>query len=246
MAFIGSYELTSTVDELDQLRDTASRAWLERTAANLMATYGQVSAEKVDDAELLSKRRAEGVLDSIQDNSNTAFSTMLVLRILLCCYFSVFRALSYGAGSAGLGVVFQNLSNKFPTSEDNPTGDMLNGHVFWVHNIIQYIPTIFVSTVEAMTIYYDLLRTSVALTQIASLKLWPQDPVRMFVANSIVSEALELGHPTYIRFGINPLAGASKFIIQVCGILYKARGGLTKFLIKVCFVLRYHPQYSAV
>lgn len=235
VAFIGSYELTSTVDELDQLRDIQSRAWLERTAAKLMAEHGQASAEKVDDLNTYHKRRAEGVLDSIEDTSETAFPTMIILRIMLCCWFSIARCLSYGAGSAGLAVVFQQLANKFPTSEDNPTTGMLNGYIFWVHNIIMYGPTIIISSIEALIIYYDLLRTSVQLTQIAGLKLWPQDPIRMFVANSIVSEALELGHPTYIRFGINPLAGASKFIIKICNFLYKARGGLSKFLIKVRF-----------
>jgi hypothetical protein len=147
----------------------------------------------------------------------------------------MFRCLCYGAGSAGLAVLFEDLAkSKFPLqSEDNPQQQELKGYNFWVHMIVMYGPTVIVSTAEALVIYYDLLRTSIAVTQIAQLKLFPQDPIRTFVSNSIVSEALELGHPTYVRFGINPMVGASELVLKACFLLYKARGGLSKFLIKV-------------
>jgi hypothetical protein len=233
LAFIGSYELTSTVEELDQLRDIESRAWLERTAASVLASHGVSAADNLDMISTYETRREEGILDSIKSTSDTAFPTIIVLRVLLCCWFSIFRCLSYGAGSAGIAVLFQQAADKFPANEDGPSAKEVAGVNFWAHNLIMYGPTIAVSTIEAFAIYYDVLRTSIALTQIAGLKLWPQDPSRMFVANSVVAEALELGHPTYVRFGINPLVGASELVLKICTILYKARGGLSKFLIKV-------------
>jgi hypothetical protein len=86
---------------------------------------------------------------------------------------------------------------------------------------------------DALIIYYDLLKTSLNIAEIAGLRLYPLDPVRLFVSNSIMAEALELGHPAYVRYGIDPMRGSSRLVLYLCGLLYSARGGLSKFILKV-------------
>ena len=232
LASVTSYELTSSVEELDALRDTKSRPVLERTAAALLARKGQVAAETVDKRFREEQRKVDGILDKRALPGSGSLSPATVLRVTLCCWFCILRCTAYGIGSGGFNVLFENASNKyFPISEDAPTGAFAHYQV-WVHYIIQYVPSIIVSFIEAMVIYYDLLRTGLAVAEIAGLKLWPVDPVRLFVSNNIVAEALELGHPTYLRYGIDPMRGSSRLILYLCGLLYAARGGLSKFLIK--------------
>ncbi len=232
LAFVSSYELTSTVEELDELRNVEARPVLERTASRLLAVKGQAVAESVDMETRYRMRRAEGVLDTVESTSETSFPSSTVLRVMLCCWFCVVRCTAYGVASGGLAVLFEKLAkDNFPIPEDPPTS-MFGKAVLWVHFIITYAPAVTVSLIEALIIYYDLLRTALVVAQIAGLKLWPQDPVRTYVANSIVAEALELGHPAYVRFGVDPLRNTNQYVLKFCAVLYKARGGLSKFIIK--------------
>jgi hypothetical protein len=233
LAAVTSYELTSSVEELDALRDLGSRPVLERTAASLLERKGQRIAEVLDEKTREEQRKVDGILDQRNKTGVSAFSPAATLRVTLCCWFCVLRCTSYGIGSGGLSVLFEQLSNQyFPISENEPAGAYEKYNV-WVHYIIAYLPSILVSFIEAMVIYYDLLRTSLAIAEIAGLKLWPLDPVRLFVSNSIVAEALELGHPTYVRYGVDPMRGSSRLVLYLCGLLYAARGGLSKFMLKV-------------
>lgn len=233
LASVTSYELTSSVEELDSIRDVAGRPVLERTAAALLERKGKRVAETLELKEREQQRRADGILDNRVALGVGALSPMAVLRVTLCCWWCILRCTSYGIGSGGFSVLFEQASNKyFPITENEPTGAFAH-YVVWVHYIIAYLPSIIVSFIEAMVIYYDLLRTALAVAEIAGLKLWPLDPVRLFVTNSIVAEALELGHPTYVRYGIDPMRGSSRLVLYLCGLLYSARGGLSKFVIKV-------------
>jgi hypothetical protein len=233
LASVTSYELTSSVEELDSIRDVTGRPVLERTAAALLERKGKRVAETLELKEREQQRRADGILDNRVALGVGALSPMAVLRVTLCCWWCILRCTSYGIGSGGFSVLFEQASNKyFPITENEPTGAFAH-YVVWVHYIIAYLPSIIVSFIEAMVIYYDLLRTALAVAEIAGLKLWPLDPVRLFVTNSIVAEALELGHPTYVRYGIDPMRGSSRLVLYLCGLLYSARGGLSKFVIKV-------------
>jgi hypothetical protein len=232
---VTSYELTSSIEELDQLRDLASRPVLERTAAGLLEQKGREVADFLDNKAVEDQRKKDGILDARDVAVPGAFTPAVTLRIFLCCWFCVFRCTAYGLGSGGFNVLFEQASNKyFPISEDNTPASAFDSYVLWVHYIVQYVPSILVSFIEALIIYYDLLKTALNVAEIAGLKLYPLDPVRLFVSNSIMSEALELGHPAYVRYGIDPMRGSSRLVLYLCGLLYSARGGLSKFILKVC------------
>ena len=234
LASVTSYELTSSIEELDQLRDLESRPVLERTAAGLLEQKGRLVAEFLDEKEIEERQKQDGILDARDVASPGAFTPAVTLRIFLCCWFCVFRCTAYGLGSGGFNVLFEQASNKyFPISEDSPPAGAFGNYVLWVHYIIQYVPSIIVSFIEALIIYYDLLKTALNIAEIAGLKLYPLDPVRLFVSNSIMAEALELGHPAYVRYGIDPMRGSSRLVLYLCGLLYSARGGLSKFILKV-------------
>ena len=235
LACVTSYELTSSIEELDQLRDLASRPVLERTAAGLLEQKGREVADLLDNKAVEEQRKKDGILDQRNVAVPGSFTPAVTLRIFLCCWFCVFRCTAYGLGSGGFNVLFEQASNKyFPISEDNTPASAFGGYVLWVHYIVQYVPGILVSFIEALIIYYDLLKTALNVAEIAGLKLYPLDPVRLFVSNSIMSEALELGHPAYVRYGIDPMRGSSRLVLYLCGLLYAARGGLSKFILKVC------------
>ena len=234
LASVTSYELTSSIEELDQLRDLDSRPVLERTAAGLLEQKGRLVAELLDEKEIEERQKQDGILDARDVASPGAFTPAITLRIFLCCWFCVFRCTAYGLGSGGFNVLFEQASNKyFPVSENSPPAGAFGNYVIWVHYIVQYVPSILVSFIEALIIYYDLLKTSLNIAEIAGLKLYPLDPVRLFVSNSIMAEALELGHPAYVRYGIDPMRGSSRLVLYLCGLLYSARGGLSKFILKV-------------
>ena len=48
-----------------------------------------------------------------------------------------------------------------------------------------------------------------------------------------LQEALELGHPTDIKYNINPLAEVSALQVLVCSAVYAARKGATGFIVKI-------------
>ena len=220
------------MEELDALRNVTGRPILERGAAALLARKGEQVAIDLDKLAVERQRKVDGILDQRKAAAPSSFTPVMVLRITLCCWFCILRCTAYGMGSGGLNVVFEQQSNRFPITGNEPSGAFAHYNV-WVHYIIAYLPSIIVSFIEALIIYYDLLRTALNVAEIGGLKLWPADPVRLFVSNSIMAEALELGHPSYQRYGVDPMRGSSKFVLYLCGLLYAARGGLSKFLIKV-------------
>lgn len=246
LACITSYELTSSIEELDKLRDLDARPLLERTAAGLLEQKGRHVADLMDKKAVEALQKVDGILDTKDVAASGAFTPAVTLRIFLCCWFCVVRCTCYGLGSGGFNVLFEQASNKYFAidEEDTPLNAYTN-YVVWVHFVIQYIPSIIVSFIEALIIYYDLLKTALNIAEIANLKLYPLDPVRLFVSNSIMAEALELGHPSYARYGVDPMRGSSKWVLYVCGLLYAARGGLSKFILKVRHALL-HPLARAM
>ena len=122
----------------------------------------------------------------------------------------------------------------------------MTGWALWVHYALQFGPGVIFSFIEALVISYDFLATAIALTKVVGISLWrePMDALRVFVSNSITAEALELGHPNNIRYGINPLKGSNKFMLWLCGVLYSLRSGISKFIVKI--IIRRVVSRSAV
>lgn len=233
-----SYELTSTVQELDELRDTSGRPRLERLAVELLAKDARRAARAQDLEATLTARPIQGALDTeMGDEERSALRPMMILKVTLICWFAILRSGMFGLGAGGCAVAFQSLAKKvykaeLPDGTSRPPawGDW-HFYAYWVINGL--LPTI-VSFAESILIYFDLLKVSLAVAATSGIKLYPLDPVRVFVCNSIVAEVFELGHPSEPRFGINPLRGSNEYILKLYEMLYSLRGGALKFIIKVC------------
>jgi len=245
-----SYELTSTVQELDELRDTSGRPRLERLAVELLAKDARKAARAQDLEATLTARPIQGALDTeMGDEERSALRPMMILKVTLICWFAILRSGMFGLGAGGCAVAFQSLAKKvykaeLPDGTSRPPawGDW-HFYAYWVINGL--LPTI-VSFAESILIYFDLLKVSLAVAATSGIKLYPLDPVRVFVCNSIVAEVFELGHPSEPRFGINPLRGSNEYILKLYEMLYSLRGGALKFIIKVCPLLRARTQPSLI
>lgn len=244
LAGASSYELTSTVGELEALRDTSARPALERVAGAVLASLSVTQAGALGDAKAAARRRVDSILEARRDEGGVTLTRPARARIFLSCWLCALRCLCYGVASGALNYVCQVYADSlFPVTGAEGTHEFASPRP-WAHYILLYGPSVVLSIVEAAFIYYDLLRTSLSVAARAGVALWPPDPVRLFLANSLMAEALELGHPSYVRFGIDPMRGSSKAVLAVLGALYAARGGLTKFLLKI--VLKRVVTRSAV
>ena len=241
LANTSSYELTSTVEELDTLRDVSKRPKLEKIAVEILETSSKTAAMSSDIEATLTAHRFEGALDTKKSGEEgAAFRLATILRVTLGCWFSIFRCGALGLGAGGFALLMQNWADgSYPlcpglvggtgcSNENDPSRG-----VFYIHYIIAVLLPTIVSFIESVAIYYDLLRTSLAVARFADVKLYPMTPVRTFVCNSIVAEVFELGHPSVPRFGIDPLRGSNKYILKLYGALYNLRGGMLKFVLKM-------------
>lgn len=100
------------------------------------------------------------------------------------------------------------------------------------------------SIIEVIMVYRVTFKTALEITQATGLVLYPVDKQRAFAASSLVKTALELGNPTTIASGVNPLRESSKFTMLLAALLYKAKRGLSTFLLKL-FVKKVLPRYVA-
>lgn len=244
-----SYELATTIEELDVARDFSGRPFLEKFAQLMISRSSKKTAEKLAKATLR-KRRRLGLQNQLEEDPLLQPIELTPNKrrwLFTLCYFCVARCAAYGVASGGLSVLLGRVANQyFPVDEENTDPNQLKKWEVWVHYILAIGPGIIFSFIEALTISYDFLATAISLAAVANIPLYkdPLDPLRVFTANAIMAEALELGHPNNTRYGINPLKGSNKLILWFCGILYSLRSGLTKFIIKI--ILRRVVSRSAI
>ena len=100
------------------------------------------------------------------------------------------------------------------------------------------------SIIEVFVVYRVTFKTALQITQATGLVLYPVDSQRAFAASALVKTALELGNPTTLSSGVNPLKESSRFTMLLAALLYKAKRGLSTFLLKL-FVKKVLPRYVA-
>lgn len=90
-----------------------------------------------------------------------------------------------------------------------------------------------VSCLELALVYAAVLWTSVVITNVARLNLWPMDFQRSLIAGALARASLELEHPSDAKLGIDPRTGASTTLLLAAAMLYAGRRGVTKFLSRI-------------
>ena len=244
-----SYELATTIEELDEARDMSKRPALEKFA-QIMITKSSKSTAAVLQKKSLRRRRQVGLHETpAEDPLMLPFELTRAARIWIwvICYSCIFRCSVYGLASSGFSLLCTRAADQyFPINEADQSGNAYSHWQLWVHYIIAYGPAVVLSFIEALVICYDFLATAVGIAREAKVPLYkdPIDPLRVFTARAITNSALELGNPNNQRFGIQPLRGSNKAILWFCGILYSLRAGLTKFLVKI--IIRRVASRSAV
>ncbi len=88
---------------------------------------------------------------------------------------------------------------------------------------------------EILFLYWDALRSTLALTRAAGLPLFdePDETVDVELAGSLARAALELPNSTQPTEGVDPMREAPKLKMLLVGLLYKGKIAVTNFLLKV-------------
>eukprot|EP00937_MAST-01D_sp_MAST-1D-sp2_P002711 g2711.t1 len=114
----------------------------------------------------------------------------------------------------------------------------------WRIKVFNVFMGIIATIVEVALVYRITFISTLKLTQVTGLVLYPIDAERAYAASALVKTALEMGNPTAVTNGIDPLKGTSKFWMLISLIVYKAKRGLTTFLVKL-FVKRVAVRVTA-
>ncbi len=95
--------------------------------------------------------------------------------------------------------------------------------------------TLIASVLEILFIYWDTLRSVHELARVAGLSLFGQTEreEQAQLAEALARAALELPNPVDGPFGINSRKDASRTMLVVASLVYKAKIGLTSFVIKL-------------
>lgn len=164
---------------------------------------------------------------------------------LRCFMYGFLSALTSGAGELSVGWYLDtsdgmHAGNSYlspnatcdadpNTCMDLDVGTMAN---YWLWAIL--IPIAVASVFEIGAIYWDSLRSAMKFVGVVGLQLLPLDDERLFIALSLTRAVLELGNPEDAMEGVlNPLTEVSKWRMLLCGLLYKARIGISNFVMKI-------------
>lgn len=103
---------------------------------------------------------------------------------------------------------------------------------YWLWAFV--IPIAVASVFEIGAIYWDSLRSAMKFVGVVGLQLLPLNDERLFIALSITRAVLELGNEENAMTGVlDPLTEVSKWRMALCGLLYKARIGISNFVMKI-------------
>lgn len=201
---VTSYEIATTIQELNAARDTEGRPVLERVAQKMIMTASKKGAQILERREMQRRRRAG--MDYIYNDpllEPIVYAPGNRRWIFWLCYFNIARCFMYGLASGGLNYLTEEASNKyFPINEDEAASTKaLSNYKLYLHYLTSFAPGIIFSFIEALVISYDFLATAISLTNTVNVSLYkePMDPLRVFICNAITAEALELGHPNNVR-----------------------------------------------
>jgi hypothetical protein len=102
---------------------------------------------------------------------------------------------------------------------------------FWV---VVGVATLVASVFEIGFLYWDALRSVHAMATAAGLRLSVETPSeeQRDVALALARAALELPNPPHRVFGVDPHREATRWVVVIASLLYKAKIALTTFLIK--------------
>jgi len=207
--------------ELNQLRDVDSFGMIQRFAARVVSHVQQQSIGQLRKFE----ESKERVFLKLKLRQEALFK--LRTGRILC----IARATMMGAFVAAVGVVGEETAKiYFPVDEGSY--ELTSTHV--MHYTLIYFPAIIFSAVEVLYLSWDFFHTAINTCARVGIRLWPLEEATVVVMfHAVLGEALELGHSSDAKFGVNPLVNVSDFQMIACGILYKMRAGLAKFMTKV-------------
>lgn len=198
---LSSYEIATTIEELNVARDTEGRPVLERISQKMIMSASKQGAKVLERREMI--RRRQGSMDFTSEDpllQPIAFTPGKIRWIFCLCWFNIIRCFVYGLTSGFLNYGTEIVSTTyFPINPDaTPNFNDYNLYVFY---LISFGPGFIFSFIEALTISYDFLSTAIRITNSVDVSLYkdPMDPIRVFICNAIISEALELGHPNNVR-----------------------------------------------
>jgi len=101
---------------------------------------------------------------------------------------------------------------------------------FWLWVITA---TVVVTAIELAYLYFDALKATLKLAQVANIPLFPKGKEASAMAGALARAALELPNPTTTDVNINPTRESSRLRVFLAPLIYKAKITVTNFLAKL-------------
>eukprot|EP01064_Diplonema_japonicum_P034297 TRINITY_DN7070_c2_g1_i1.p1 TRINITY_DN7070_c2_g1~~TRINITY_DN7070_c2_g1_i1.p1 ORF type:complete len:1634 (+),score=366.98 TRINITY_DN7070_c2_g1_i1:43-4944(+) len=147
----------------------------------------------------------------------------------------IIRAAIAGLISSGLSAVAEMLAEAY--FSDESVGFSINiasgkKPEYWV---IIITATIIFSTLEIFYLYYDAMRTTMVISELFGLVLYPLDEERRFFSNALARCCLELTHPVETMWGVDPVRNQPDIVRAMSRTAYQAKSGISAFLLRMSF-----------
>jgi len=229
LSSINAYLLQSSEEELRKLCDINQMPIMERLPA--MVIRGICKRRYERNKKKAKEMKDKGIVvkkTSIFDQENAKIPDSFKKTFNRRSWYFAFRCFLLGLFSGIVGAIFEVVA-----MELYPPDDSLTSKTTIMHYFIMFFPMGVAGIIEVLVMYYDGLCIAVTMSLDMGVGLFPIDAERAFIMNAIIKEALELGHPTDIKYNINPLAEVSALQVLVCSAVYAARKGATGFIVKI-------------
>eukprot|EP00755_Sulcionema_specki_P026695 Sspe_Gene.86237::Locus_56949_Transcript_2_2_Confidence_0.800_Length_4971::g.86237::m.86237 len=158
--------------------------------------------------------------------------------------YMVIRAVVIGLLSAGLSALAEQMAeryyNKETRKEPQNSGDFWSSFSFESSKKSEYwaivIPTVVIlSITEIIVLYMDALRTTMRISELFGLVLYPMDEERRFFCSALARCCLELGNLPEKLYNVNPSRESSPLAASLANLAYKAKSGVSTFLLRMSF-----------
>lgn len=109
--------------------------------------------------------------------------------------------------------------------------DMSGDNIYYQY-LLLLVFGIVLTLVEMLFVYSTCLWAATSMTAVSGLELWPPDRQRQLIAGALARSALQLGHPTSVMLGIDPMKRVSKWKLYLVALVYAGKRVACKFVLK--------------
>eukprot|EP00928_Gymnodinium_smaydae_P043821 TRINITY_DN29298_c0_g1_i1.p1 TRINITY_DN29298_c0_g1~~TRINITY_DN29298_c0_g1_i1.p1 ORF type:complete len:787 (-),score=124.78 TRINITY_DN29298_c0_g1_i1:535-2553(-) len=172
---------------------------------------------------MLSGAAAEVGKMQIADHKSHVLSESSRRRLWCNMYGAMLAGVVAGVVAAVLAKLINDEIKKYVSEEDD---------VILFYTLVS-VGSLVWSLVEMVICCIAAIYCGWKIASICAMKLWPVDHERALILGSLARAALELGHPQWKLFGIDPQKKVNKYVLLMSGLFYLGQRSLVKFIFKL-------------